>query len=91
MGRRRDHGSDPTLGHEEAAPERAEGGSGLRAVSRIVALVSASALVGGGMGLLGGVALGAVNPFGLGIVGAVLGTVVSVLFVVGARGAAWGP
>jgi hypothetical protein len=76
---------------EEAAPEQVEGRSGLRAVSEAVALVSASALVGGGVGMLGGVALGAINPFALGIVGAVVGTGVPVLFAVGARGAARGP
>ena len=36
-----------------------------------MAVVSASALVGGGIGMLGGVALGAINPFALGIIGAV--------------------
>ena len=61
--------------HEEAAPELAKWGSGLRAVGGIVAVVSASALVGGGIGMLGGVALGAINPFALGIIGAVGGSV----------------
>jgi hypothetical protein len=75
---------------EEAAPEQVEGRSGLRAVSEAVAFVSASALVGGGIGMLGGVALGAINPFALGIVGAVVGTGVPVLFAVGARGTARG-
>ena len=57
---------------------RAEGGSGLQAVSRIIAAVSTGALVGGGTGMLVGVALGALNPFGLGIVGVVVGTCASV-------------
>ena len=74
---------------EVPGPQEAEGEDGLRAVGEAVALVSASALVGGGMGMLGGVALGAINPFALGIVGAVVGTGVPVLFAVGARGAWW--
>jgi hypothetical protein len=57
--------------------QKAEEGGGLRAVSEAVALVSASALVGGGVGMLGGVALGAINPFGLGIIGVVVGTCAS--------------
>ncbi len=63
---------------EEAAPEQVEGRSRLRAVSEAVAFVSASALVGGGIGMLGGFTLGAINPFGLGMVGVVVGTCVSV-------------
>jgi hypothetical protein len=70
---------------EEAPPELAKWGSGIRAVEGIVAVVSASALVGGGIGMLGGVALGAINPFALGIIGAVGGIGAPVLFAVGAR------
>ncbi len=73
----------------EAAPERVEGRSGLRAVSEAVAVVSASALVGGGIGMLGGVALGAINPFALGIIGAVVGTGIPVLLAVGTRRPWW--
>ena len=52
---------------------QAEGRSGLRAASETVAVVSASVLVGGGAGMLTGVALGAINPFALGLVGVVAG------------------
>ncbi len=76
---------------KEGGDQRAEGGRGLRAVSRSVAAVAAGALVGGGIGLLVGVALGAINPFALGIVGAVVGIVVPVLFAVVARRARRGP
>ena len=41
-------------------------------------IVSAGMLAGGGAGMLGGVALGALNPYFLGIVGVVLGTGASV-------------
>ena len=56
-------------------------------MSEIVALVSVSVLVGGGIGVLGGVALGAINPFALGMVGVVVGIGLPVLLrsVVGAR------
>jgi hypothetical protein len=83
---------NPGRDREEAAPEQAEGGSGLRAVSEAVAVVAAGALVGGGIGMLGGVALGAINPFALGIVGAVVGAGLPVLRgAFGARGAARRP
>ncbi len=67
-----------TPGRPEASPENARGhkaeeGGGLRSVSEAVALVSAGVLVGGGTGVLVGVWLGAINPFALGIVGAVAG------------------
>ncbi len=75
----------------DAPDQEVEEGGRLRRASEAVALVSATALVGGAIGLLGGVALGAINPFALGIVGAVVGTVVPVLFAVGARGAARRP
>jgi len=61
---------------KEGGDQRAEGGRGLRAVSRIVATVAAGALVGGGIGLLVGVALGAINPFVLGLIGIAGGAVV---------------
>jgi hypothetical protein len=41
--------------------------------------------------MLAGVALGAINPFALGIVGAAVGIVVPFLFAVGARRAARRP
>ncbi len=75
----------------DAWEQEAEEGGGLRRTSEVVALVSASALVGGGIGMLGGIALGAINPFALGIIGAAVGTGVPVLFAVGARQAARGP
>ncbi len=61
---------------KEGGEQRAEGGRGLRAMSRIVAAVAAGALVGGGIGLLVGVALGAINPFVLGVIGIAGGAVV---------------
>ena len=64
--------------------EPVEGG-GLRRASEAVALVSASSLLGGGAGMLGGVALGAINPFAMGIIGAMVGVGAPVLFAVGAR------
>jgi hypothetical protein len=69
--------------------QEAEEWSGLRRASEVVALVSASALVGGGIGMLGGMALGAINPFALGIIGAAGGAGVPVLLAVGARGSWW--
>ncbi len=63
---------------EDAQEQETEEGGGLRAVSVIVAVVSASALVGGGIGMLAGVALEAINPAGLGIIGVVVGTFASV-------------
>ena len=85
-----DRALDEVLGRSETSPEDAqepEEGGGLRSVSEIVALVSVSVLVGGGIGVLGGVALGAINPFGLGMVGVVVGIGLPVLIrsVVGAR------
>ena len=64
---------------EEGGEQRAEGGSErVRTASEIVAVVSAGVLAGGGTGMLGGVALGAINPFFVGIVGAAAGAVASV-------------
>lgn len=83
----------PCQPNEEAAPEQAEEGSVIRAVSELVAVVSASTLVGGEIGMLAGVALGAFNPLALGIICAAAGTCVPVLLAaaVGTRGAARGP
>jgi hypothetical protein len=83
--------SRPEASPEDAREHNAEEGGGLRSVSEAVALVSASVLVGGGIGMLGGVWLGAINPFALGIVGAVAGVVIPVFFALGARGAARRP
>ncbi len=74
---------------DEEARGRAEESNGLRKASEAVAVVSAAVLVGGGAGMLAGVALGAINPFALGIVGAVVGAGVPVLFTVGARRPWW--
>jgi hypothetical protein len=63
----------------EGARGQAEEANGLRKASEAVAVVSASALAGGGAGMLAGVALGAINPYALGMVGAVVGACVSVL------------
>ena len=72
---------------------RDEGGSGLRAASEAVAVVSAGVLAGGGAGMLAGVALGALNPHALGLLGVALGTGATVLLkgVAGAREAARRP
>ena len=64
-------------------------GGGLRRAIEAVALVSASALLGGGIGMLGGVVLGAINPFALGIIGAAAGAGVPVLLAVGAQRPWW--
>ncbi len=81
-------------GPQEAPSEGARGqpkrGGGLVALSEVVALVSATALVGGGAGMLVGVALGAINPFALGIVGVVAGIGLLVLLAVGVRRSWWG-
>ena len=81
----------PETSPENAREQEAEEGGGLRAASWAVALVSAGVLVGGGTAMLAGVALGAINPFGLGVVGAVVGTGVPVLLAVGARRATQRP
>ena len=77
----------PAVSPENAREHNAEEGGGLRSVSEMVTLVSASVLVGGGTGVLGGVALEAINPFALGMVGVVIGIGLLVLLrsVVGAR------
>ncbi len=64
---------------EGAREQEAEEGGRLRAASEMVALVSASVLVGGGIGVLGGVALEAINPFALGMVGVVVGICLPIL------------
>jgi hypothetical protein len=82
--------SRPEASPENAREHKVEEGGGLRSVSEIVALASASVLVGGGIGMLVGVWLGAINPYALGIVG-VVGIGVPVLFMVGARRATQRP
>ncbi len=82
-------GSPGPLG--DAREQEAEERGRLRRASEVVALVSASALVGGGIGMLGGIVLGAINPSALGIIGAAAGTGIPVLFAVGARGSARRP
>jgi hypothetical protein len=76
--RGREEGRGPLAVSSENAGERAEEESVLRTASEIAAVVSAGVLAGGGAGMLGGVALGAINPFFLGIVGVVVGTGASV-------------
>ncbi len=86
--RGREEAPDPPAASSEKVGEQAEGGSGLLAASEAVAAVSASALVGGGAGMLAGVALGAINPFFLGIIGAAVGAGAPVILagVFNARG-----
>jgi hypothetical protein len=76
---------------EEDARGRAEGGDGLRRAGEAVALVCAGVLAGGGAGLLAGIALGAINPYALGLFGVSAGAVATVLLKAagGARGARW--
>jgi hypothetical protein len=68
----------PLEASSESVGEQAEGGSKLLAAGEAVAIVSAGVLVGGGAGMLAGVALGAINPFALGLIGAAAGAVASV-------------
>ncbi len=68
---------------------QAEGEDGLRRASEAVAVVSASALAAGGAGMLAGVALGAINPYALGLFGTAVGIVTPVLLKVAVG--AWGP
>ena len=72
---------------------QAEGGGRLRAASEAVAVVSAAALAGGGVGMLAGAALGAINPFALGLIGAAAGACAPALLVAaaGARRGRGGP
>ena len=63
---------------EEEARGRVEEAHGLRKASEAVAVVSAGVLAGGGAGMLAGVALGAINPFFLGMVGIAAGAAASV-------------
>ena len=74
----REQAPGPLAESSEQVGGRDGGRSGLRAASEALAVVSASALVGGGAGMLAGVALGAINPAGLGIIGVVVGTFASV-------------
>jgi hypothetical protein len=80
----------PQKSPSEGAQGQPKRGGGLVELSEVVALVSATALVGGGAGMLVGVALGAINPFALGIVGVVAGIGLLVLLTVGARRSWWG-
>ena len=78
---------DRSEGSSESPREQdAQEGRRLRAASEVIALVSASVLVGGGIGVLGGVALEAINPFALGMVGVVVGICLPLLIrsVIGA-------
>ena len=86
LDRGRQEAPGPSAAPSEKVGEQAEGGSGLRAVSEAVAVVSACTLVSGGIGMLAGVALEAINPFALGMVGVVVGICLPVLLrsVVGA-------
>ena len=63
----------------EEARGRAEEADGLRKAGGAVAGVSAAVLVGGGAGMLGGIWLGAINPFALGLFGAAVGACVPAL------------
>jgi hypothetical protein len=76
-GRAAQRAPGPLEASSEGVGEQAEGGSKLRAASEAVVVVSAGVLVGGGVGILAGVALGAINPHALGMVGAVVGVCVS--------------
>ena len=64
---------------ENPREQDAEEGRGLQTASEVVAFVCASVLVCGGIGVLGGVALEAINPFALGMVGVVVGVCLPVL------------
>jgi hypothetical protein len=69
-------------GREEAPGPPADSSEqvgGLRTASEAVAVVSAAVLAGGGAGMLAGVALGAINPYALGMVGAAVGACVPAL------------
>ncbi len=70
LGRGREEAPGPLADSSEQVGGQAEGGSGLRTASEAAAVVSACVLVGGGAGMLAGVALGAINPFVLGLMGA---------------------
>jgi hypothetical protein len=88
LGRVREEAPGPLADSFEQVGGQTEGGRGLRAASEAAAVVSAGVLVGGGAGMLAGVALGAINPYALGLCGASAGTVATVLpkVAVGARG-----
>jgi hypothetical protein len=78
--RGREEAPGPLADSSEQVGGQPEGWSGLRTASKAAAVVSAGALVGGGAGLLAGVALGAINPFALGMGGAAVGACVPALF-----------
>jgi hypothetical protein len=79
----RDRSPEGVPGQSEASFEmvggQAEGGSGLRAASEAVAVVFSSALAGGGTVMLAGVALGAIDPFASGLLGAAAGACIPAL------------
>lgn len=76
-------------GVSEEVSGRPKGGCRLRKVGEVMAVVSASALAGGGAGMLGGGALGAINPYALGLFGTAVGLITPVLLKVAVG--AWGP
>ena len=82
---------EPAAGARKEAERRVgeAGGGRLRGVAEAVAVVSASALAGGGAGMLAGIGLGAINPYALGLFGAVVGIVAPVLPKVAVG--AWAP
>ena len=82
-------GSTSTRAPEIAPPRRdgpgedargpAEQAAGLRKAGEAVAVVSAAVLAGGGVGMLAGIWLGAINPYALGLFGAAVGACVPAL------------
>lgn len=76
--RGREAAPGPPAASSENTGGRAEGGSELRTASELVAVVCVGLLTGGGVGMLAGVALGAINPFFLGMVGIAAGAAASV-------------
>jgi hypothetical protein len=66
----------------EGARGQAVGVGWLRKAGEAVAVVCAAVLAGGGAGMLAGVALGAINPYALGLFGAAVGACVPALLAV---------
>ena len=87
LDRGREEAPGPLADSSQQGGGQADTGGMLRTASEAAAVVSAGVLVGGGAGMLAGVALGAINPFALGMVCVVLGIGLPVLLrsVVGAR------
>ena len=75
----REEAPGPLADSSEQVEGQAEGESGLRTASEAAAVVSAAVLTGGGAGMLAGIALGAINPYALGMVGAAVGACVPAL------------